>query len=383
LSGPDAPGAEDGGTTPLGTRLAARIARLGPITLADYMAEALTDPCHGYYMRRDPFGAGGDFITAPEVSQMFGELIGLWCAEVWRRQGAPDPVMLVELGPGRGTLMADALRAARLVPDFHRALRPHLMEISPALRRRQAETLRAYGGALAPTWHDSLADVPEGPMLLIANEFFDALPVRQFARTGAGWCERLVTLGADGRTLVLTLGPPSPHADILVPRAGSGIPAGAIAEVSPAAIGIAAEIGRRLAAHGGAALIVDYGNARPPGEPTLQAVRGHARHDVLAQPGSADLTAHVDFAALARAATEAGARASGPVPQGAFLEALGLSARAKTLSRQASPSQAAAIAAAVHRLTGAAEMGTLFKVLALSAPGDAALPGFPQPARVS
>jgi NADH dehydrogenase [ubiquinone] 1 alpha subcomplex assembly factor 7 len=380
LSGPDAPSPEDGATTPLGARLAARIARHGPITLADYMAEALTHPRHGYYMHGDPFGTRGDFITAPEISQIFGELIGLWCAEVWHAQGAPDPVLLVELGPGRGTLMADALRAARIALDFHRAVRPHLVEISPALRRRQAETLHAYSGDLTPTWHDSLADVPEGPILLIANEFFDALPVRQFARTAAGWCERLVTLSADGRSLILTLGPPGPQAEILTAQAKLNTPPGAIAEVSPAAIGIAAEIGRRLAAHGGAALIIDYGNDRPPGEPTLQAVRRHARHDVLAQPGRADLTAHVDFAALARAATEAGARASGPVPQGAFLEALGLSARVSTLSRTTTPAQAEAIAAAVHRLTDTAEMGTLFKALALSAPGNAALPGFPQPA---
>lgn len=364
MSGPAAPRPKP---SALGARLAARIARLGPITLADYMAEALTHPRHGYYMTGDPFGAAGDFVTAPEISQMFGELIGLWCANIWQRMGRPDPVLLVELGPGRGTLMADALRAARTVPDFRHALRPHLVEISPALRRRQADTLRAE---TPPVWHDSLADVPEGPMILIANEFFDALPVRQFARTADGWCERLVTVGAESRTLALALGPPSPQAEILIPPALRTAPVGAIAEVSPAAIGVAAEIGRLLANHGGAALIIDYGDARPPGEPTLQAVRGHARHDVLAAPGAADLTAHVDFTALARAANDAGAATMGPIPQGDFLHALGLDARADTLRRGASPSQIEAIDAAAHRLTDPAEMGTLFKVLTLTHPDD-------------
>ena len=363
--------------TPLGKRLAARIARLGPITLADYMAEALTHPQHGYYMRGDPFGVGGDFVTAPEISQMFGELIGLWCADIWQRLGAPDPVLLVELGPGRGTLMADALRAARILPDFHRAVRPHLVEISPTLRRRQADSLRAQTGDGAPLWHDSLADVPEGPLILIANEFFDALPIRQFARTAAGWCERLVTLDADGRTLMLTLGPPSSPAEILVPPALHTAPEGAIAEVSPAAIGVANGIGHRLATHGGAALIIDYGDARPPGEPTLQAVRDHARHDVLAEPGTADLTAHVDFAALARVARDSGASTHGPVPQGAFLQALGIESRAEILRCTAARAQIEAIDAAVHRLTDPAEMGTLFKVLALSHPDMGVMTGFP------
>lgn len=353
--------------TGLGTRLAARIARLGPITLADYMAEALTHPRHGYYMRGDPFGADGDFVTAPEISQMFGELIGLWCVDVWQRLGRPDPVLLVELGPGRGTLMADALRAAHTIPEFRSALRLHLVDISPALRRRQADTLRTEP---TPTWHDSLADVPDGPLIVIANEFFDALPIRQFARTAAGWCERLVTLGADGSTLVLTIGPASPQAEILLPPALRSAAPGAIAEVSPAAIGVAGEIGRRLATHGGAAVIIDYGDARPLGEPTLQAVRDHARHDVLAAPGGADLTAHVDFTALARAAKDAGASAQGPIPQGDFLRGLGLDARAETLRRTATPVQAEAIAAAVHRLTDPAEMGTLFKVLTLSHPDN-------------
>jgi len=195
--------------TALGDRLAARIARRGPITVADYMAEALTDPEAGYYMTGDPFGVHGDFVTAPEVSQMFGELIGLWCADTWARMGRPDPVLLVELGPGRGTLMADALRALGVAPDCRAALRPQLVEISPALGARQREMLAATAATrVEARWHERLDQVPEGPLLVIANEFFDALPIRQFERRPEGWCERLVGLGPDGTELAFALGPP-------------------------------------------------------------------------------------------------------------------------------------------------------------------------------
>ncbi len=354
--------------TVLGDRFAARIARLGPITVADYMAEALTDPEAGYYMTGDPFGAGGDFVTAPEVSQMFGELIGLWCADTWARMGHPDPVLLVELGPGRGTLMADALRALAVAPDCRAALRPHLVEVSPALRARQETTLAALGLAagIEARWCEGLDRVPEGPLLLIANEFFDALPIRQFERRPEGWCERLVGLGPGGTGLAFALGPAGPQAQI--PAALQAAPTGAVVEVSALGMAIAGDIGRRLATHGGAALIVDYGHAAPRTGPTLQAVRRHKTHEVLAEPGSADLTAHVDFAALARAAAEAGARAHGPIEQRQLLEALGIGARSEALRRGATPAQAAAIEAARHRLTDGAEMGTLFKALALSHP---------------
>ena len=360
--------------TALGDRLAARIARLGPITVADYMAEALTHPEDGYYMTGDPFGARGDFVTAPEVSQMFGELIGLWCADTWARMGAPDPVLLVELGPGRGTSMADALRALRVVPDCRAALRPQLVEISPALGARQRETLAATG--IETSWHERLDQVPEGPLLVIANEFFDALPIRQFERRREGWCERLVGLGPGGKGLAFALGPPSALAQVQIPAALRAAPAGAVVEVSAPGIAIAAEIGRRLAAHGGAALIVDYGHAAPRIGATLQALRRHAVHNVLAEPGSADLTAHVDFAALVQAATEAGARAYGPVDQGELLGALGIDARTEALRGGASPEQATEIEAARRRLTDGAEMGTLFKALALSHPDLGAPTGF-------
>ena len=367
--------------TALGDRIAERIARHGPITVADYMAAALTDPEAGYYMTGDPFGARGDFVTAPEVSQMFGELIGLWCADTWARMGAPDPVLLVELGPGRGTLMADALRALGVAPDCRAALRPQLVEISPALGARQRQTLAAAG--VDASWHERLDRVPEGPLLVIANEFFDALPIRQFERRPEGWRERLVGLGPGGpgrNELAFTLGPPggppNAQAEFLIPEALHAAPIGAVVEVSAPAIAIAGEIGRRLAAHGGAALIVDYGHAAPRTGATLQAVRRHAKHDVLAEAGSADLTAHVDFAALARAATEAGARAYGPIDQGELLEALGIGVRAEALRAGASPAQAATVDAARHRLTDAAEMGTLFKALALSHPDLGAPAGF-------
>ncbi len=360
--------------TALGDRLAARIARLGPITVADYMAEALTHPEDGYYMTGDPFGARGDFVTAPEVSQMFGELIGLWCADAWTRMGRPDPVWLVELGPGRGTLMADALRALRMAPDCRATLRPHLVEISPALRSRQRETLAATGTEAC--WHERLDQVPEGPLLLIANEFFDALPIRQFERRPEGWCERLVGLDTDGTSLAFALGPPGPLAQVLIPAELQAAAPGAVVEVSAPAIAIASEIGRRLAAYGGVALIVDYGHEAPQIGATLQAVRGHGAHPVLDEPGSADLTAHVDFATLARAAAEAGARAHGPVRQGELLDALGIVARAETLRQGATPKQAAAVDAARHRLTDRTKMGTLFKALALSHPDLGAPAGF-------
>ena len=358
----------------LAARLARRIAGQGPISVAEFMAEALTRPRQGYYMAGDPFGARGDFITAPEISQMFGELLGLWCAEAWQRLGAPDPVLLVELGPGRGTLMADALRAAKVLPAFEAATELHLVEISPALRARQAQSLAGRD----PTWHESLEAVPRGrPLLLLANEFFDALPIRQFERSPQGWHERLVGLAEDRESLAFGLSPPLPHAEALIPEALKSAPAGSIAEVAPAAPVLAGEIGRRLAEDGGAALILDYGYAAPDGRPTLQALRRHRHDDVLAAPGQVDLTAHVDFGALAEAARAAGAEAWGPMAQGGFLEALGIAARAERLQAGATAEQAEEIGSALRRLTDPEQMGALFKVLALGSPGLGPLAGCP------
>jgi NADH dehydrogenase [ubiquinone] 1 alpha subcomplex assembly factor 7 len=249
-----------------------------------------------------------------------------------------------------------------------------LVEIGPVLRDRQRDALAATG--FEASWHERLEQVPEGPLLLIANEFFDALPIRQFEHRPEGWCERLVGLGPDGGALAFVLGPPGPQAQALIPAALQAAAPGSVVEVSAPATGIAGEIGRRLATHGGAALIVDYGHGTPQIGATLQAVRGHGAHPVLEAPGSADLTAHVDFGALASAAVAAGARAHGPVCQGQWLDALGIEARAETLRRGATPNQAEEIDAARHRLTDAAEMGTLFKALALSHPGLGIPAGF-------
>jgi NADH dehydrogenase [ubiquinone] 1 alpha subcomplex assembly factor 7 len=344
----------------LGRIIAQRIRLQGPISLAAFMADALGHPEHGYYRRTDPFGQAGDFITAPEISQMFGELIGLWCAEVWRLMGSPAAFHLVELGPGRGTLMADALRAAKVLPGFEAAAAVHLVETSPALRARQKAALAGR----EITWHDSVGAVPAGPTILVANEFFDALPVHQFVRTSGGWRERLVALDGD-RFVLATASSPTP-AELLIPEAiRLTAPDGAVAEVSPAAVSTARAIAERLEAEGGAALIVDYGHTAHGTGETLQAVRRHKYHDILAEPGAADLTAHVDFAALADAARPHAAL-HGPVTQGAFLRGLGIETRAQQLSQRATDAQRRDIEAALHRLIGPAEMGTLFKVLAMS-----------------
>jgi NADH dehydrogenase [ubiquinone] 1 alpha subcomplex assembly factor 7 len=345
-------------------RLLRRIESAGPLTVADFMSEALLDPRHGYYTTRDPLGAAGDFITAPEVSQIFGELIGLWCADQWEKMARPKRVVLAELGPGRGTLMTDALRAAARVPAFREALELHLVEASPVLRAAQSRAL----AATRPVWHDSIATLPEGPLLLVANEFLDALPIRQLQRGERHWHERLVGRDAGGEGLSFVRdAAPSALAALLPPAASAAAP-GTIAELRPAALSLAATLGARLAQQGGAALFIDYGYYPSACGETLQAVRRHQYRPVLAAPGEADLTAHVDFGAFAAAARQAGARAWGPVPQGAFLSALGLAERASALLRRATPAQAAAIESGCRRLIAPEEMGTLFKALALTHP---------------
>lgn len=360
--------------TALKQRILRRIAEQGPISVAEYMALCLADPRDGYYTReepgRDQFGAKGDFVTAPEVSQMFGELLGLWCVDAWTRLlGAPRPVELVELGPGRGTLMADALRAAAAAPEFLEAARINLVEISPSLKRKQ----RAALAGLDVRWHDSFDAVPEGPLLLVANEFFDALPLRQFAATEQGAAERMVGLDESGAALRFGLAPgPSPWAKLL-PPALARAPVGSVVELSPASLALVQAIAGRIAARGGAALILDYGPAQSEPGDTLQAVRRHRKTGVLDEPGEADLTAHVDFQALAAAAEAAGARAWGSAPQGEFLKRLGIERRARRLSAGADSRQRRDIDAALKRLLAPEEMGTLFKALAL-APRDTGTP---------
>ena len=329
----------------------------------------LGHPRHGYYITRQPFGAAGDFVTAPDISQMFGELIGLWAAEVWRLMGAPARLRLVELGPGRGTLLADAMRAARLVPAFRAALDLHLVETSPVLRLSQRQALAGLGLPLA--WHDRLDTVPDGPAIIIANEFLDCLPVRQYVRTPRGWCERLVGLDA--------VEPPRlrPRRRARPGHPPCGRRRQRQLEVGAAGLALAAALARRLAGQGGAALVIDYGHLRSGFGWTLQAVKGHAPVDPLAWPGAADLTAHVDFAALAQAGL-AHAAVHGPLTQGEFLLSLGIGARADALRRRADGATRATIDAALARLTGSQEgsMGSLFKAIALAQADLPLLPGF-------
>jgi NADH dehydrogenase [ubiquinone] 1 alpha subcomplex assembly factor 7 len=378
--------------TPLGERLVARIRGDGPITIADYMAACLGDPQYGYYMRRDPFGRGGDFITAPEVSQVFGELIGAWSLATWEAIGAPAPLVLAELGPGRGTLMADILRTARLRPRFLAAARVHLIEISPRLRDVQRIQLTQSAERLA--WIDRVEDLPAGPLILVANEFFDALPIRQYVRTPNGWAERMVGVGQDGQ-LTFGLRPADRglgklwDGDADTPIIGTHSEDGdrhederrtadqrdSVIEVSPARAGAMAALAERIRRDGGAALVIDYGYEGPAYGDTLQAVRQHRHDNPLARPGEADLTAHVDFAALAEAARSAGAAPRTRLSQGEFLYRLGLAERASELARGKDAATQADIEAAVARLAGPTAMGKLFKVLAISSPG-LALPAF-------
>jgi len=354
--------------TPLAREIARMIALDGPITVERYMALCLAHPQYGYYMTRDPLGLEGDFVTAPEISQMFGELIGLWAAQAWLDRGAPAPFRLIELGPGRGTLMADALRAARVAPGFLEALSVDLVETSPVLVDKQKRVLADV--PVACHWHTSLDTVPDGPAIVIANEFFDALPLRQFVRHDGAWRERLVGIAEDG-TLRFGLAP-EPNREITVKRRE-----GAVVEWPMAGIAVMRDLAARLVQQGGAALVIDYGHTRSGLADTLQAIRNHGFTDVLAEPGEADVTAHVDFSQLAAAARSAGAHVTQPVTQGAFLRALGIDARAAALATSA-PERAAEIEAAGTRLTAASPetMGGLFKVLGISAPDSPELPGF-------
>jgi len=358
---------------PLEAEIRARIAAQGPLSVADYTALCLAHPRHGYYMTRDPFGARGDFITAPEVSQMFGELIGAWVAAVWRQMGRPARVRIVELGPGRGTLMSDALRAMKAMPGLGAAASVHLVEISPALQHRQRETLRGVAQPLS--WHAALDTVPEGPAIVVANEFFDALPVNQAVKSARGWCERRVGLDS-GRLVFTQAAEPLAGLDARLPSSARDAPTGAIFEWRDDEAALA--LGLRLAQQGGAALVVDYGHAHSAVGDTLQAVGRHAFADPLATPGELDLTAHVDFEALMRAAAAAGAAAFGPITQADLLHRLGIAARAARLKAQAAPAIAAEIDAALARLTGTGrtDMGALFKAVALADPALGIPPAF-------
>ena len=343
--------------TPLEQLLREMIETEGPLRLDRYMSLCLGHPAHGYYIAREPFGSSGDFITAPEISQMFGELIGIWCAAAWAAVGKPAQFQLVELGPGRGTLMADILRASKVMPGFLAAAGLHLVETSPRLRALQKQ---AIGQPVI--WHDTLASVPEGPMILVANEFFDAIPIRQFERRAGRWFERVVGL-AGGR---LALGLSESEAAQGQGALGSD---GDIVEFAPERSAIAGEIGGRLARQPGAALIVDYGHlASAPGD-TLQALRKHQFVPVTQSPGESDITSHVDFEALAKALQADGAVAWPALTQRIFLLAMGLDARTAALAGKAGAKEAETLRRAATRLAEETQMGNLFKVLAATSPG--------------
>ncbi|MEP2028383.1 MAG: SAM-dependent methyltransferase [Paracoccaceae bacterium] len=340
-----------------------RIEQHGPMTVADYMNECLLHPHLGYYATRDPLGEAGDFITAPEISQMFGELVGLALARAWMDQGKPAQFTLAEVGPGRGTLMADILRATRSVPGFTKSARIVLIEASPVLREIQRETLSDH----VPDWIANMDRLPEAPLFIVANEFFDALPIRQFIRDGQFWRERCI--GAADGALQFGLGAPLPRADLDYRLDDTRN--GDLVEICPAASTIMTEIGQRIEVHGGAGLLIDYGDWRSQGD-TFQSVRNHTFADPLKNPGQADLTAHVDFEALCLSAPCAHTRLT---PQGVFLERLGIAQRTEALSKSGDETLSKELRIAHHRLTHASEMGNLFKTLGLYQTNGAPPPG--------
>ncbi|MBB5519998.1 class I SAM-dependent methyltransferase [Amphiplicatus metriothermophilus] len=362
--------------TPLEERLIALIRANGPITVADYMADALGHPHEGYYMRAAPIGAAGDFTTAPEISQIFGELIGLWLVQSWLDIGQPATFNLVELGPGRGVLMVDILRAASVRPAFLDAATLWLVETSGRLRHEQQQRLRSFRPR--PLWADEFADIPPDPTLIVANELFDCLPVRQFERAGAGWRERLIGVAPDGEALAFVHAKTPPPPEIDLPSAEE-TPEGAIFEICEPGRALAAEIAAFLVENGGRALIIDYGHIASGLGDTLQAVRRHRYWPVLASPGLADITAHVDFEALSRAALDAGAAVWGPVPQGTFLDRLGLALRVERLCAGKTAEEALAIRQGAHRIAAPEQMGEVFKAMCIASPDLPPPAGFEAP----
>lgn len=351
---------------PLFDILKTEIETQGPVSIARYMELALGHAEHGYYMKQDPLGKEGDFITSPEISQMFGEMVGLWACVVWQAMGSPAPLNVVELGPGRGTLMADALRATQMVEEFEDAARVWLVETSPTLQASQKETL--VPTLMMPAWRERFEGVGEGPLIVWGNEFFDALPIRQYVRADDAWRERLVGLNDEGDGLAYTLSADKIDSALIPEDLRGAVPGSIYEDQEPSRV-MMAEIAKRVVQHGGAALFFDYGHGEHAIGETLQAVKSHDYADVLKNPGEQDITAHVDFAQLAEAAAAAGAEVLGPVPQGAFLERLGMRQRADTLMMNANPEQVKEIDSAYQRLTSAEQMGSLFKVMAIVPPG--------------
>jgi NADH dehydrogenase [ubiquinone] 1 alpha subcomplex assembly factor 7 len=348
-------------TLTLPEQIDAQIRETGPMSLSTYMGLALSHPRHGYYAAGRPIGAEGDFITAPEISQMFGEIVGFFIVNLWQQMGEPKSFTLLELGPGRGTLMADALRAASKADGFENALHLQLFEQNALLKAEQEKRLGKY----APYWATEIDAVSEDPIFVVANEFFDALPIKQFVKTDDGWHERLVGLRDNVRTFGLS---PTPIADSAAPPEVHGAYAGEVLELGTAAVDAMQRVARKVALQGGAILALDYGYERTQTGETLQAVKSHAFTDVLESPGDADISAHVNFEVLGAAAKATGLAVPRLVHQGEFLLRLGIGERAKALAR-ANPAEAPNIARAVERLTAPSQMGTLFKVLCAHSPG--------------
>ena len=345
----------------LAEQIDAQIRATGPMSLATYMGLCLSHPRHGYYAAGRPIGAKGDFITAPEISQMFGELVGFFFVNLWQQMGEPKRFTLLELGPGRGTLMADALRAASRADGFENALHLQLFESNANLKAEQEKRLGKYN----PYWASEIDAVSDDPLFVIANEFFDALPIRQFIRTENGWHERLIGLRDNALAFGLS---PTPIADSAAPPQVRGAYAGEILELGTAGVEAMQRIARKAASQGGAVLAVDYGYEHTQTGETLQAVHDHAFAKILEEPGDADISAHVNFGVLGDAARTTGLAVSPLVRQGEWLLRLGIGERARALARS-NPNEAGNIARAVERLTAPEQMGTLFKAFCAHSPG--------------
>jgi SAM-dependent MidA family methyltransferase len=363
--------------SPLVNEIRRLIKSSGPMPVWRFMELCLLHPEHGYYVSRDPLGREGDFTTAPEVSQMFGELLGLWTASVWKAMGSPSLLRLIELGPGRGTMMADALRALRVLPPLYQTLSVHLVEINPVLREKQQASL---AGTRAVAWHDNIDDIPQGPTIILANEYFDVLPIHQAVKRETGWHERVVEVDGNGKLGFGAAPEPIPRFEVLLPPLVRAAPVGAVFEWRPDSEIM--KVATRVRDQGGAALIIDYGHLRSDAGDTFQAIARHSFTDPLKAPGEADVTAHVDFQALARAAEDIGARVHGPVTQGDFLKRLGIETRAVTLMSKASHEVSEDISGALKRLVegGRGGMGSMFKVLGISSPDLVTLPGLSEQA---
>lgn len=351
-------------TSNLSDYLKQHIAAHGPIDMAQFMSMALGHPKHGYYMKQDPFGRGGDFTTAPEISQIFGEVIGAWVADIWLQMGQPTPFTLLECGPGRGTLMADIMRATADVEGFHEACRIHLLETSPVLKDVQSANLAAY----KPQFHEALASVPEDvPVIMLANEFLDALPVRQLQKTDEGWQERVVCLDKNQDfSFSLQSSLPKDLEGVFPVHIERSAKPGDIFEISLARLFFMRNLCALLRRSGGAALFIDYGHLQSGLGDTLQAVYKHEYISVLDHIGDADLTAHVDFEVVHDVVQKEDVVVWGPLEQGSFLKAIGIEQRAQYLMGQATESQQEDIQKSLHRLTHSDQMGALFKVMGLS-----------------